>query len=119
MNPPQAERASAPPTLTRRTPSAEMSCIVRSLAEPTNRLNGFGATAATTAAICSRAADTRRVQAVGARLRVGLEPCNRFVEIGPTHEETLGAPNQQRVAARFVDCCPRRPHSLDCNAEFE
>ena len=36
MNPPQAERASAPPTLTRRTPSAEMSLSVNSLADPTS-----------------------------------------------------------------------------------
>ena len=33
MNAPQAVRASAPPTLTRRTPSAEMSCMVSSLAQ--------------------------------------------------------------------------------------
>jgi len=54
MKPPQAERASAPPTLMRRTPSAAMSPTVRSVAPPTSRLTGFGATAATTAAICSR-----------------------------------------------------------------
>jgi hypothetical protein len=54
MNPPHAERASAPPTLTRLTPSASASFIVRSLGNPISRLNGLGATAATTAPISSR-----------------------------------------------------------------
>ena len=54
MKPPHAARASAPPTLMRRTPMAAMSCTVNSLVDPMTRLTGFGATAATTAAICSR-----------------------------------------------------------------
>src|SRR4029079_3548214 len=49
MNAPHAVRASAPPTLTRLTPSAAMSWRVRSLAQPISRLRGFGATAATKA----------------------------------------------------------------------
>jgi hypothetical protein len=54
MKPPQAERARAPPTLMRRTPSAAMSATVSSLADPTSRLSGLGATASTSATICSR-----------------------------------------------------------------
>ena len=50
----QADRASAPPTLTRRTPSSAMSRSVSSLVEPTSRLSGRGATPATSAAMCSR-----------------------------------------------------------------
>ena len=53
MNAPHAVRASAPPTLTRLTPSAAMSWRVRSLAQPISRLRGFGATAATKATIWS------------------------------------------------------------------
>jgi len=52
--PPQALRASAPPTLTLRTPSAATAATVKSLAEPIRRFTGFGATAATTAVISSR-----------------------------------------------------------------
>ena len=37
----------------RRTPSAAIACIVNSLVEPTSKLTGFGATASTTARICS------------------------------------------------------------------
>ena len=54
MKPPQAARASAPPTLMRRTPSAATSCSVNADVEPISRLTGLGATAATTASICSR-----------------------------------------------------------------
>ena len=54
MKPAHAQRASAPPTLTRRTPIASTSFSVNSLVDPMSRLTGFGATAATTAAICSR-----------------------------------------------------------------
>ena len=64
-------------------------------------------------------ANTRRVQTVGARRSVGPEPCNRFVKVGPTHEETFGASHQQRVTARSVDRCPRRPHSFNCNAKIK
>src|SRR6185437_1331943 len=54
MKPAQAQRASAPPTLTRRTPIASTSFNVNSLVEPMSRFTGLGATAATTAVICSR-----------------------------------------------------------------
>ena len=54
MNPPHAERASDPPTLMRRTPSSAQSLTVSALGVPISRLTGFGATACTTAAICSR-----------------------------------------------------------------
>jgi indolepyruvate ferredoxin oxidoreductase, alpha subunit len=54
MKPPQAERASAPPTLMRRTPSSVRSRTVRALGNPIRKLTGFGATALTTVAISSR-----------------------------------------------------------------
>ena len=50
MNPVQAARASAPPTLMRRTPASASCCtVVKS--PPTSTLTGFGATALTTAVI--------------------------------------------------------------------
>ena len=54
MKPPQAERASAPPTLMRRTPMPARSVTVWPNAAPLRKLTGFGATAFTTASICSR-----------------------------------------------------------------
>ena len=54
MKPPQAERASAPPTLMRRTPMPARSLTVWPNAAPLRKLTGFGATAFTTASICSR-----------------------------------------------------------------
>src|SRR5438067_789979 len=54
MKPPQAERASAPPTLMRRTPIAARSLTECPNAAPFKKFTGFGATALTTASICSR-----------------------------------------------------------------
>src|SRR6185503_15951011 len=54
MKPPQAERASAPPTLMRRTPMLARSLTVWPNAAPLRKFTGFGATALTTASICSR-----------------------------------------------------------------
>src|SRR5262249_10729964 len=50
----QATRASVPPRLMRRTPSPARSFTVRSVALDMRKFTGFGATAFTTAAICSR-----------------------------------------------------------------
>jgi hypothetical protein len=52
MKPPQAERASEPPTLMRRTPRSSAGFSDRPDA-PIRRLTGFGCTAFTTADICS------------------------------------------------------------------
>ena len=52
MKPFQAARASAPPVLTRRTPRAASSATVRP-GPPISTFTGFGATASTTALICS------------------------------------------------------------------
>jgi hypothetical protein len=54
MKPPHAVRAIAPPTLTRRTPSAATSASVMSPAELTSRFTGLSATEATTAAMSLR-----------------------------------------------------------------
>ena len=64
-------------------------------------------------------ADTWCVQAIRPRVRVGLEPCNRFVEVRPAYEKALGASNQQRVTARLVNRGPCRPHSFNRNADVE
>ena len=50
----QATRASVPPRLMRRTPSEARSFTVSSVALDIRKFTGFGATAFTTAAICSR-----------------------------------------------------------------
>src|SRR5712692_3946462 len=52
--PPQAARASAPPTLMRRTPISARSFTLRPSAPPISTLTGFGATASTILAMCSR-----------------------------------------------------------------
>ena len=49
-----ATRASEPPTLMRRTPIAAISLTVNPSAPPSRKFTGFGATAFTTASICSR-----------------------------------------------------------------
>ena len=49
-----ATRASVPPTLMRRTPMAAMSLTLKPEAADISRLTGLGATALTTASICSR-----------------------------------------------------------------
>src|SRR4051812_14102139 len=54
MKPPQAERASAPPTLMRRTPMLARSATEWPNAPPFRKFTGFGAAAFTTASICSR-----------------------------------------------------------------
>src|SRR6185295_18726429 len=54
MKPPQAERASAPPTLIRRTPIAARSLTEWPNAAPLRKFTGFGATARTTASISPR-----------------------------------------------------------------
>ena len=48
MNPPQAARASAPPTLIRLTPSSASASTVSSLFQPISTFTGFGAMAWTT-----------------------------------------------------------------------
>jgi hypothetical protein len=54
MNACMAARASEPPTLMRRTPMAAISLTLNSIAQPARKFTGFGATALTTASICSR-----------------------------------------------------------------
>ena len=49
-----ATRASVPPTLMRRTPIAVMSDTEKPNAPQLRKLTGFGATALTTASMCSR-----------------------------------------------------------------
>ena len=49
-----ATRASEPPTLIRRTPIAARSLTVKPNAPLLRKFTGFGATALTTASICSR-----------------------------------------------------------------
>jgi hypothetical protein len=61
----------------------------------------------------------RRVEAVGARLRVGLEPADGFVEVGPPDEEAFGAPDQQRIAAGLVDGVSCGANPLDRGVELE
>ena len=82
------------------------------------RLTGFGATAATTAVISLARANARRVETIGARVGVGLEPRDRLGEIGAADEEALGAPDEQRVAACLVDGAARGTHPLDGLGQF-
>ena len=55
-----------------------MSWTVKSQGLPISRFTGFGATASTMAAICPRM--SRRVEAVGARRSVGLEPADGLLD---------------------------------------
>jgi len=54
MKPPQAERASEPPTLMRRTPIAARSLTVKPNAPLLRKLIGLPAAALTVASMCSR-----------------------------------------------------------------
>ena len=105
-----------PPTLIRRTPSAG-GLGDRDERRVASRFTGFGATAATTAAICSAVCDPRRVEAVGAGLGVRLQPADRLVEVGPADDEPLGAAGEEDARPALVDRPPRGPDPLDGEVE--
>src|SRR5882724_9242357 len=58
-------------------------------------------------------ADTRRIEAVGARVRIGFEPVDGVLDIGPPVQETFGAADQQSVAAGLVDGFAGRTNPVD------
>src|SRR5258706_12145287 len=62
-------------------------------------------------------ANARRVQAIGARVRIRLQSRNRLREIGTADEKALGASYQQRVAASLVDGPARRADPFDRHAD--
>ncbi len=111
MNPPHAARASAPPTLMRRTPSAAISATESGLAEPDEQIEGLGGYALDHAPDVLGRANTRRVEAIRARAGVRLQPRDRLVEVGPAHQEALRPSHQQGVAAGAIDRFARRTHA--------
>ena len=111
-NPVHAARASAPPTLMRRTPSAAASATVMK-SPSTSRFTGLGATAVTTVAISAAVADARRVEAVGAGLGVGHQAPDGLVQVGPADDEALGAPGEQHAACRWRRWPAGGPHAFD------
>ena len=117
-NPAQAARASAPPTLIRRTPSAASSATVaKSL--PASTLTGFGRHRLHDGGDVGRGAQARRVEAVGAGVGVRGQPANRLGQIGPTDDESFGSAGQHDVPAAVVDRSARRLDPLDGQREVE
>ena len=58
-------------------------------------------------------ADARRIQAIGAGLRIGLQPIDHHGEIGLANQKPLAASGQQYAAVIGVDRGPRRLDALD------
>ncbi len=58
-------------------------------------------------------ADPGRIQAVGADVRVGAEPSDRLLEIGPAANESFRTPDQQDVGAGAIDRLTRCTQPLD------
>lgn len=115
MNPPQAARAIAPPTLIRRTPSAAMSATVILIAA--QKIDRPGGNSRHHRSNLLAGAQARRVEAIGTGLRIGLESRDRFMEVGATDRKAFSPPDQHDVAAHFVDGAARRAHPLACFVE--
>ena len=113
-----AARASEPPTLMRRTPMAAISFTVNSIAQPARKFTGFGATALHHRLDLLAGSDARRVEAVGAGVRVGFEPANDVVEIGHAANEVLGAGGEHDIAAGAVDGGARGLDARDGRVEL-
>ncbi len=96
-------RASAPPTLMRRTPASASSRTVAKPLELASTLTGFGATAPTMARTSSSVRMSRGVQAVGAGVGERGQPADRFREVGPPDEKAFGASGQDHVGAARVN----------------
>ena len=111
-----ATRASVPPTLIRRTPSAAPSATVMN-GLWTSRFTGFGATAATIADTCSAVSVNGAGEAVRAGLGVGLQPADRLLQVGPADDESLRAAREDDAGAALIDRTPRRPNSLHGQVE--
>ena len=108
--PPHAARASAPPTEMRRTPSPSRSLDGEIAGEADQHVDGFGRHRLHHRLDLLARRDARRIEAVGARRRVGLQPADRLAEIGPVADQPLAAPGQHHIAAGLVDRRPRRLH---------
>jgi len=50
---------------------------------------------------------TGSIKAVCPDLRISFYSCNSFCQVGTTHEEALGPPDQHYVATSLVDCASR------------
>ena len=111
-----ATRASEPPTLIRRTPSAgsfrdgderlvheQVHRLRRDRGDDRRHLLGR--------------VDERRVEAVRTGLGVRLQPADRLVEVGPPDDEPLGASREDDARAALVDRPARRPDALDGEVE--
>src|SRR5882672_7398079 len=114
MNPPHAARGSAPPTLTRRTPSWARAASPGPPEEPINTLTGFDH-----GPYLFHGAQARRIQAIGTRIRVGPQSGDGLCKIGSPDDEALGAPHEQRIGAARIDCFARGPESSHGGVEFE
>ena len=62
--------------------------------------------------------DAGRIEAIGAGVGEGLQPADRFVEVGPVLDEAFRARGEDDIAAGFVDCVARRAHAFDRQIEI-
>jgi len=118
MKPPHAERASAPPTLMRRTPSSRNLRHIEIGGEAhqqIDRLRRHGGNHGTD--VLGRA-QPGRIQAVRAGVCVGLEPRDRELYVGQSRDKTFGTADQQCIAAGPIDCFARRAQPLDGDVGF-
>jgi hypothetical protein len=61
--------------------------------------------------------NTRCIEAIGAGVCVGVEPVDRFIEIGTADQKAFGASYQKSITACLVDGFSRRANSFDCDAK--
>ena len=112
-----ATRDSVPPTLIRRTPSSARSFTVKPNGPALRKLIGFGATAFTVAAMCSR------VLMPGEYRQSAPASANAFSRrmvssrSGRLRMKSFRASGEDDVAARLVDRVPGRPHALHGEVE--
>ena len=111
MKPPQAARASEPPTLMRRTPRSAASCKDRPDA-PISRLNGFGCDRLHHRRDVLARLQARRVETVGSGIGVSGKPVDDELEVGHAPQIRLAPADQQRAAvadrlARGLDALDR------------
>jgi hypothetical protein len=115
--PDQAARASAPPTLIRRTPRSASSATVEKPL-PTH-VDRFGGDRCDHRRDLLPRADPGRIEAVGAGLGIGGESPDRLVEIGAPDDEPLGPTGEEHADPLGVDGPARRPDALDGEGKIE
>ena len=115
MKPAQAVRASEPPTLIRRTPRSAASCTERP-ERADQKIDRLWMHGLHDRGDLFLGLDARRIEAIGAGVRIGLQPVDHHVQIGLPPQEPLAAAGQQHAAVVGIDRRARRLDALDRKA---